>query len=274
MINVIFSSCTIGALKTANSRQIKNKKIIDSSDSLLCINLELDEGHISDNGTENVRRNFFQMLSSREEFSEQYDKMFDNVLSTLKKLEKSLKQDEKIRIWYSDAPNEFCGFCWLLAMLDSWNIKNDRIIYVKLPGSILDENGEYATYDGSWYFGPEDLAGLEITQKHLTESYKNFHIEQWERAKQENTPLRIILNGQIISVYEDFYDSIILMESEKQKEIFDETSLISSVLQKIPVTDRFVERRIEKMIDTGIFDVVDKRKHYEGDYSYILLRKQ
>lgn len=274
MINVIFSSCTIGALKTANSCQIKNKKIIDSSSSLFCINLELDKGHISDNGTGNVRRNFFQKLSSREEFSEQYDKMFNNVLSTLRNLEKLLKQDEKIRIWYSDAPNEFCGFCWLIALINLWNIKNDRIIYVKLPGSILDKNGEYTTYDGSWCFGPEELAGLEITQKHLTESYKKFHIEQWERAKRENTPLRITLNGQIISVYEDFYDSIILRESEKQKEIFDESSLISSVLKKIPVTGEFVENRIEAMIDTGIFDVVDKKKHHEGDYSYVLSRKQ
>ena len=31
---------------------------------------------------------------------------------------------------------------------------------------------------------------------------------------------------------------------------------------------------VQHTTDTGIFDVIDKGKQYEGDYSYILSRKQ
>ena len=70
--------------------------------------------------------------------------------------------------------------------------------------------------------------------------------------------MRGMLNGQLVSLPEDVYDSFIFREIEAEPEVFREAEVIGRVLGKyqLGIGDGWIATRIEGMIRAGMLEPV------------------
>ena len=274
MINVTFSDSLSGCLKMADYyAKESNNEIQDLKENLFSLYLNLDLGDISEEVFGEKRENDFVKMFGNEAIPFMR-KWFNSELKKIDKIEKLVvKQGHDIRIWYTEKSDEFCAFCWLLSMLDLWGVKNNKIFYVKLPQSILFANGKYETFTGSGMFDPEMLPRLVMTQQQLTDSYKSYHVKQWQKVKKENAEMRISLNKQLLSVNADFYDSIITSEIGKLADTFKQAEAIGNCLAKLWTSDSFVAWRIDEMIKKGLFEIIKEAPKGSAYYCRLLRKK-
>ncbi len=272
MINVTFSDSLTGSLKMADYYAKRyDSEIKDLKENIFSLILGLDLGDISELEPGEKRVKDFVKLYGEEDNLLRTEWFYEQ-LDRIEKIKELLRKGHEIRIWYSENAREFCGFCWLLTILDLWGIENDRILFEKLPNSIIHYNGEFETFGSSGMFDPEFLQLWACEQRYLTESYKKYHINQWKRAMAENKGMRITLNEQILSVNVDFYDSVILSEIEKLDDVFREAEAVGQIIAKLYTTDAFIVQRIDTMIEQGRFEIVEEAKNNQPNY-FRLLRK-
>ena len=272
MINITFSDSLSGSLKMADYYAKKNNsEIQDLKENIFSLYLNLDLGDISELSFDKKRENDFVTMFGNEDISFMR-KWFNKEIKKIEKIEQLVKKGHVLRIWYTERTNEFCGFCWLLSMLDLWGVENNKILYVKLPNSILFDSGKYEVFGGSGMFDPYILPQLAMRQQYLTDSYKNYHIRQWQRLREENAEMRVSINGQLLSVNADFYDSIIKSEIAKLDDTFKQATAIGNCLAKLWVYDSFVAWRIDKMIENGLFEILEEAPK-DAAYYCRLLRK-
>ena len=79
----------------------------------------------------------------------------------------------------------------------------------------------------------------------------------WEQLKTENSPLRVVENGSVISSDISYYDDLI--RSEFPKDTCSIAYIIGSALgkHKILTGDYFIAKRIEEFIKLGELQIID-----------------
>lgn len=79
----------------------------------------------------------------------------------------------------------------------------------------------------------------------------------WSELAADNSPLRAVVNGEVIGVEEDFYDFLIWRLLSRQP--VKEARLLGSLLGKFPVSisDWWYASRIEMFIQQGRIKVVE-----------------
>ena len=85
----------------------------------------------------------------------------------------------------------------------------------------------------------------------------------WGILQEDNSPLRAVVNGQLIGVPEDFYDFLI-WERITQKPI-KEARLLGDILgnSQLGVGDWWYAKRIDYFVQTGKIKIVeDSENHY------------
>lgn len=171
------------------------------------------------------------------------------VASALKSLDKVRNACRPVRIWYSRNPDEFCGFCHILTLLP----KNADIRVVELPEyEFLGK--ELRTYSSWGEIDPTELGRFQSRERVLTDMERWYFAGLWRELQRENGPLRAVVNGQLCTVDEDFYDGFILRELQQEPERFHEGRLIGRILGKCPLglSDSLVAMRIEEFISRGM----------------------
>lgn len=96
-------------------------------------------------------------------------------------------------------------------------------------------------------------------------------IKYWEQLMKENAPLRVIVNGHLISVQEDFYDSIInKMIGEAP---FQVSHLIVDVMRaySLGISDFILSERLKSLIRCNVLEVVKKNV---GFYDSVLKKHE
>ena len=138
----------------------------------------------------------------------------------LQRMEQFAKQGESFRIWYSNKPYSLCGLCHAVSVLRKYEC---AISVVRLPDFVREEENTTVRYS-SW--GEEDA------------------------------PLRVLINGCLVGVKEDFYDFLIRRELPEGEII--QARLIGNLLLKYPlgISDSWYGNRINHMIATGEIEVV------------------
>lgn len=232
-----------------------------SSADVFGLSLSLSIGDISENQPGIKRMQALERLYSiypegvgneavREE-SERVDK-------ALKTVGERAKAGEALRIWYSSQPDELCGFYWFMDQLEQWGADNGKVFAVKLPEWEADgeENivrkiswGEVSA--GEWH----RYASL---QEPVSLAFRKSCAAYWKEIQKENSSLRAVLNGQLVSVPEDLYDDFIWREIELESGEFKEGMVIGHVLGKyrLGIGDCWIALRIEEMLRVGSIEVV------------------
>jgi len=176
----------------------------------------------------------------------------------LKTVRERVLTGESLRIWYSNKPNEMCGLYWFMEQLDQWKVHNGQVFVVKLPEWEANEEGEIIQ-KGCWgEVTPGEWHRYINLQKPVLAGFIQNCATRWQELQRENSPLRAVLNGQLVSVSEKFYDDFILREIAAEADEFNEAKIIGRVLAKcrLGIADSWVALRIEEMIRTGMFEIV------------------
>ena len=176
---------------------------------------------------------------------------------------------EPVRIWTSRNPDEACGFCHILTCRPA----DADIRVVELPQmEVLD--GEMRTYTGWGEISPYDLGRFQELERPLTEAERRSYTALWRELQSENSLLRAVVNGRLVSVGADFYDGIILREIKRQPERFHEGRLIGDILGRyqLGLGDSLIALRIEEFISRGMLIPATEPEEYRPIYHRFLLK--
>ncbi len=214
---------------------------------VVCIPLNLSMGDISEPFSD-ARAEYLQsaVLIGGPDFSRIGAELMETARSGLERLR---SPSEPVRIWTSRNPDEFCGFCHILTVLP----ENADIRVVELPDYQVFGD-EIRTYSGWCEIDPYELGRFQSLERPLTATERRYFTGLWREMQRENSPLRAMVNGRILSVGADFYDDIILRELEKQPRRFHEGRLIGEILGRYPLGlgDSLIALRIEEFISRGM----------------------
>lgn len=186
----------------------------------------------------------------------------------LERLKDRLQGGEALRIWYGDQPEDRCGLSWLMAELQPWKLPKREILLVKLPeweqeteDVLIQHNGWGDIEPGKWHrYLPLAKPAPHLLCRQLA--------AQWRELQEEHAPLRGMLNGRLVSLPENAYDSFLLRELDKMPERFWEARLIGQVLGKyaLGIGDGLLHLRVEQLMQAGLLEVETPPE--PGDIAY------
>jgi len=239
--------------------------------------LGLSLGDISENIPGPIRR---QVLCAYCGFSpsvpgigEQLDRWIDGGAETLRAVLERSAAGEPVRLWYSDQPDELCGFYWLLARLDGLE-SCGPVSAVKLPRWDQRDNS-VVTYTAWGDVPPGEWSRFLPLEQPVSPTLRRACANRWRELQEENAPLRTVLNGTLAGVPEDFYDSFIRRTLARMEREFNESRLIGEVIGRcqLGIGDGLIHRRIQAMVDAGELEALTQAA--EGDPVYRrMLRKR
>lgn len=107
---------------------------------------------------------------------------------------------------------------------------------------------------------PESLNGIFKIQKKITEENKSFYASEWKRLKEDKKLNRILQNGKIISVEEDYYDQSIL--NNCSPEYKNAARVIGETMsqQESTIGDYYLWYRVHLLINQNLLE-------WKGDLS-------
>ena len=196
-------------------------------------------------------------------------------LQTFRAAAKSVRErsadGEAIRVWYSHNPDELCGFYWLMAQLHA--MKHHGPVYiVKLPEWECTDDDTVIRYTGWGEMEPGRVGHYLSLQQEVSPALLAACALHWKQLQEENAPLRVALNGRLVSAPADIYDSFMERELTARDGEFKEGQLIGDVLGKyqLGISDTWVHLRIEEMIRAGLLEVVEEAPEDHPVYSRML----
>lgn len=204
-----------------------------------------------------------QLFSFYPQGNDAANELMKNSSQSLKTVLNRSQQGESVRIWYSDQPDEACGFAWLMALLTDFPTCGD-VFAVKLPEKSLSP----AWSDVS----PEEWHKYEGYTKRVSDSERMDAAQIWHNLKRENASLRGVVNEVLKSLPETHYDQYILQALEHQPKEFQEARLIGDVLGRFApgIGDAWIAQRIETMIEKGWLVPITRSEKDSPRYHRIL----
>lgn len=229
MLEVFFSE------SAKHSRQ--QSKNIEHPNAIISLDFHLDIGDISNGINVPGREEVFNQVFSRSDLAIQW--------RNLEKLLSAAKEGKTIRIWKSDAPFSACGFAFLCDQLREIDCE---ISVVSLPTYVVS-SADTLTYYNDWgEVSPDEFTAFLAFEKKLTQIEKEIQSTLWQKLIVENSSLRAIVNGQLLSVPLIFYDHLIFDNLPEEDFIMEE--LIAKILGKYPigVSDAWYAYRIMRLV--------------------------
>ena len=168
-------------------------------------------------------------------------------------LEKA-QNGEPIRVWVGRDPDDVCGLYWLLEQLRPIGFEKLDITIVELPMWETRPDGCIVQYNGWGEVEPYHLGRMASLGKKLPTNYLRSLANRWRELQQENSPLRAVINGKLVSVSETLYDTFILRELDTLDDEFKESVLVGQVLGKnqLGIGDGWIALRVEQFIKEGL----------------------
>ena len=228
----------------------------NKSSDVLCLGLALSLGDITaplaeDGPRRALFRQFppdFPLDGAEAERAAEADADWREVLAAAEELRARAAAGEEVRIWADDTPDGACGLrhaAALLAGLDA------RVTLVSLPRWWERPDGAVVRWDRGWgEVHPEEF-GLHLGgAEELTRPVLRMLALEWERLREENAPLRAVVNGRVMGVSEDFYDPVLRRcLTEKPQKVAN--VLGQALVQLSGVGDWLLARRLRAMAEAG-----------------------
>lgn len=194
------------------------------------------------------------------------------VKETLDTIRVHIEQDEPLRLWCSNQPEDMCGMHWFMAWLVTEDIRHGEILLVQLPQWEYDEDGNSLHKSGWGEVSPGEWHRYLSLGKTVSETFIQDCANHWRRLQKENTALRAVLNGQLVSLPETIYDGFITREITAEKDEFQEAIIVGRVLGKyqLGIGDAWIALRIEEMVRDGKLEPVTPSPEDRPIYHRIL----
>jgi hypothetical protein len=148
------------------------------------------------------------------------------------------------------------------------------ILVVEMPATFSSYRSADESVDHSWgEVEPEMMEKGVFLQRELLKEERDAISLKWEKLAQENSNLRLNVNGELTSVSEDYLDKEILSYAPDGE--FKMAKLVWLMLgrSRHGVNDSFVADRIEALIDKNELTVIKRAKKREQYYYDTILRR-
>ena len=243
MLEVMFSE----AAKYSMHRAILNKKnpLLKNSKDVVFIGPHLDIGNLSRGLEEVERQKSLNELLNGESTAAELKQLADEQKEEMDQLLCAAKAGETIRIWKSDAAFSASGFAYVCNHLR--DLEADiRVISLDNLQFIDEDTMVFYSHWGE--LTPEEYDSIRVGEKMLSVIEKESQADRWNVLKEENRVLRAVVNGELLSVPEDFYDHLLLKHLPDGDFILGD--LLAEILGTYPlgVSDAWYFYRIDEMI--------------------------
>lgn len=169
---------------------------------------------------------------------------------------------DAVRIWVDHTPSSACGLLHAASILEKTGA---AVSVVPLP-RWREEGKTVVSYQGWGEVEPELFGHFLSREEPVPPLILGVMAHRWEALRQENAPLRAVVNGQVRSVGEDFYDEMLRRHiPEGEAKI---ASIIGDVLgwEKPGIGDIWLVERIRWMLSAGELRMVreDRERFYRS----------
>ncbi len=255
MIEIVFSDSALGSLKSAPNMD-------SNANDIFGFNLMLSIGDIqNDNFIENRVKTIEDLWSIYPIFKDDKEfNLFENTKTGIENIFNRITNNDEVRVWYSDNPDDMCGLYWFVSEMKKRNIKPENLYIVKLPQYEYTKNNTINSYF-SWSEVHPDKWHKYIELQEKTQDVFYTHCSMaWAKLQKENSKLRAVLNGNLHSVSQDIYDSFIYKKIINKETEFLQVMIIGSILgeENLGISDSFLAKRMEKMINAGYLEIISQ----------------
>jgi len=281
MIEVLFGESEAGAMKVAKNKIVIGKVdgptsvfmagkkkppekpfcgwIEGTAEEVICLGFMLDIGDIRESVESSCRRELIYAMYAQDQWAQDEEtkrelrNVGDYYVKELHRLKHFLEDGEPVRVWYSDTPYSRCGLYSLCQILQKYG---NKISAVKLPEYVVRDKN--IVFHHSWNeVSAEEFAGFLSYEKPLSREEIRMYAMLWEELAEENSPLRAMIGGRVLSVPEDFYDFLIWKWLGNVP--VKECRVIGNILghAQLGVGDWWYAGRIEHYIQQGKILVVE-----------------
>lgn len=264
MIEIAFGTAVAGSLKYAKSMKLGN--LTGGSADVETLILALDIGDISDmaDSMDERKKLLDVMYKSDPDFPDFAWQKNQHAFARLQEAKKTL---EPVRLWVCDCdPEELCGLYFICnLMCDSLT----PLSVVLVPDQVEKEDC-IVNYRSTGEIHPETFGTFIQYEQPVSALRRKVYSYIWLDLVKENAPLRVVINGKLIGVPEDFYDFGLRAKMSDRE--FRIVELIGKTLTEIPgVGDQWLFTRIQKMLQSGELIVVSEAAA-DNPYTAVLKR--
>ena len=146
---------------------------------------------------------------SAQEDTAQTETYWQNCLHDLEALKTRAANGEPVRIWYDNTPDSMCGLLYTSELLCSLDC---RVTAVPLSPWCPHGTGSIVFHSCWGEVPPEEYAVCLSREIELPKALLLSYSMEWQRLQKENSPMRAVVSGHVVSVSETFYDPFILSE--------------------------------------------------------------
>lgn len=160
---------------------------------------------------------------------------------------------EEIRVWTSDTPDDACGLAWLAHQLAALDLEKVQVTQVKLPDFYEWSDGTVVRWRGWGEMDPWLWGRMAALGQPLPGNLLRRLDARWRELQRENTPLRAVVNGELVSVPETWYDPFLRKEIAAEEAEFPAARVIGHVLGKyqLGIGDGELAQRLWAMLRAG-----------------------
>lgn len=230
-----------------------------SPQDILSFPLSLGMGPIDEDGIGPLRENALEQLLCI--FPEGRQTAAALVTSARRHLDTLLARapKEPVRFWVDRTPDAACGLCWVLEQLRPLGWERLDLRVVDLSRLASDKEGPFGGRCAG-EIDPHAWGKLAREARPLPARRAEALAAHWSRLRQENAPLRAMLNDMLVSAAEDLYDPYLRWVLDTLDDTFNEANLIGRTLGQFPLGfgDVWLAMRVEQWIADGKLEAVTK----------------
>jgi hypothetical protein len=263
MIELAFGESAAGALKAAQHRSL----MVSEPHLVLVMTLYPEIGEIAPlEDSLDLRQTVLESLFA--DFPGVAAEIWQSNLATFARLQAACSTSEPVRVWIcAGNPMEICSLYFLCDWLKD---SPCPLSVVQIPQPIERED-HLVEVHGVGEIVPSEFASLLKYETPLDAVKRTLYTYLWALLSQENAPLRVVLNGSVISVPADFYDFSLRANFPDQE--VRVAQVIGRTLNQTPgANDRWLYLRLQAMIQAGEIIEVSAPTN-DSPYSGILQRK-
>ncbi|MBU3176885.1 DUF1835 domain-containing protein [Clostridium estertheticum] len=256
IINICFSQSAGATLECA----ISTKELQDNEKVIVLFD-NLSQGAIKGGVNIEERINWYNIIeradplnlftdSNTEELKENYNAFHDEI--------SKIDSSDTLYIWYGSS-QEFCGMLYTLEFLKGRKL-NTYIIDVK--DTVIKHNENVFQANNLGEIIPENIEKYAAAKRKLNSNeYKQF-LDAWESLKKDDSILRVLKDGKVKSVAENYFDIDILKYTPKEFKTSIRTlgDVVGNSENKI--SDGYIFWRIKELIKAGKIE-------YNGKFGFI-----
>lgn len=184
---------------------------------------------------------------------------WEKMVKTYQGLMKDVYRAQAVRIWLDQGASSQCGFYFLCRLLLDFK---GPVALIRMPDYLLHAGGSFISYKSWKEVLDDEISDFLRLEEKLSEADLRYFSFKWHDLQCENSELRVVVEGKVLSVSENFYDVFLLNEMPDID--FLVGSLIGQVISKyqLSVSDGWYMRRLKYMIEKGELLVVKEAKRF------------